>query len=613
MKIHPRLLSDTARDELARVTRAAEPARNQLVLQLERARGKRSAVVVGSVLLAGLAAVVGFGMYRETSRLEFGEGPLLVMSGIGFLFAAMVVFNRQRLKLLRRSQLQPAVVISPLHVARTGLDHEPAQLGYLFELRDIGITHHHTNGAYTHTSFRLEFPGDTLRFDVRPRSRADACVAHLESCLGALRAGQDPRQLVDTGDWLATARQDDAGEPPPPGPGFAHRGLVKLAASVLLSALVVHAGWGVAMVQRERHDWDQACTRDGSSDYEDYLRSTRLGWHVAEAEVRFDDRLFGEAERAGNASALRDYLARLPAGRHAEQARGGVRVLYREAERAYLATAEQAEPQAAAGMKALLAHLAEIGSPQVGIVFLPDAGVDGDEFERSIRDSTGSSRVRSIAPSFTVDRNRQRHARIVAVMGASFRRVFAADLFALAETDADATGPRFVVRATVEPTDDYYTNSAESHLPIGEREIFPGFRIRFEFSLQVPDSEHPPAADPEQGYLVTTVAEPAPNITVSGDGEAAVYDRMVTTAFEQFEINLANAYGLELTMPADWGSLPGSRPTFPYGLPGLGDPSGLPGVPSVPTLPTLPGLPTSVQPAPKPRIDPSDLMKPRSR
>jgi hypothetical protein len=61
--------------------------------------------------------------------------------------------------------------------------------------------------------------------------------------------------------------------------------------------------------------------------------------------------------------------------------------------------------------------------------------------------------------------------------------------------------------------------------------------------------------------------KPAPNFDVVGEGASAVYDRMAGTSFEKFEIDLANAYGLERKMPDNWGKLPdtggGYRPRLP--------------------------------------------------
>jgi hypothetical protein len=283
-----------------------------------------------------------------------------------------------------------------------------------------------------------------------------------------------------------------------------------------------------------------------------FLREfTPLNAHLVEAEQRFDDLSYAEAVAKKSATALREYRAAFPQGRHAEEARAALRARYAEAEARYLdmvTKSEAEDAQAVAGVKALLTYLREhdLESPVVPVCFLPVEGLEGEKIEAVIRAETGSEKVVAVSPAFTPQRNASRHGAVVDKMNTALRWVVG-DLFQLVERDAKelADGPRFLVRYVVSGTGDAYSRKSEDALPVPERTFFVGIAFAFDFTLQVPGHEAELDLDPTKGFRFAVQAKPAPEFSVMGEGDAwTVYETMASTAFDDFAGALARGYGL---------------------------------------------------------------------
>jgi hypothetical protein len=539
-------------------TRAASA--EHFVHAIEGRGGKIFAVVFGLlVLIGGTLLAIG---------VDTWEMPAHPVIAVGFLlFTMLVVFNFARARLFGRSKVRPAIVGTPILMAKTGLDHEPVAMHYHKDLQKPEITHHHHNGSYTHTSFVFSYTTGALNFDIRNRARADAFITYLQATNGLLRGWAESGEIdqkIREFDWITAATQpapEQKKQALPAGRGLLRSGWMKLGLSGLLTLLITGFAWGGNLVQNEMHHWDRACRYDGASDYDYYLHRGPLQWHAAEAIKRKDDSAFKDAVRARTAGALRTYRQNYPTGLHRDEARDAIRALYAAAETAYLEKSAKAIPAAHEGMKALLAHLRDEDKPVVRICFAPAEGIDGKDIEAAIALDSGSKHVHPVGPSFSAEANAGRETRIIGIMGASLNKVFSDDLFQLQRSTPEEPGARFFVKYKVIGGTDVYTMRSEVNLPKADRQVWVGIQINFTFSLQVPGSSHLPDADPLKGYAFAMTATPAPNFTVSGANPSPsdVYDRMVETAFQEFEVNLANAYGLELVMPSDWGKIPGVR------------------------------------------------------
>jgi hypothetical protein len=160
-----------------------------------------------------------------------------------------------------------------------------------------------------------------------------------------------------------------------------------------------------------------------------------------------------------------------------------------------------------------------------------------------VREMTKSAKVHGWGASFSADANQMREGRIIGVMSQSFLSVLASDLFDLQPGTMQEDGPRFLVRYRVLASGTYYQETSQATLPLSERDVYPGIRLEFDFSLQVPGSPMPPDPDPSKGFRFHSVVLPAAEFEVSNTG--SVYDTMVETAFVKFAGELAVAYGFQ--------------------------------------------------------------------
>lgn len=123
--------------------------------------------------LAGLAGL--FGAYAAVTYLDLLPALVLALAS-GVLLGVGVL----RIVDLLRSPLRGFTTIRPLWVVRARGDR--VSLYSIFTLFETNGTHHHTNGAYTHTAIRLTFGGETPRsflVTIRNAGYAEAWLRHL--------------------------------------------------------------------------------------------------------------------------------------------------------------------------------------------------------------------------------------------------------------------------------------------------------------------------------------------------------------------------------------------------------------------------------------------------
>jgi hypothetical protein len=555
MKAYFSDLPQPLQEELAKFTKTGDYGSSKFYLT-EGTGGKLFGVIFGALVLGGMAVLAVLNSQEWDLPGALGAG------GIASLFVMMILFNLVRLRRYKRSRSRPGIVANPLLLGMLGLEQDVVWMFYHMEIVDHQVTHHLRNGAYQYTAFNFKYKSGSLSFTLNSKVSADQLMEYLRGCGAIVQAWVQSGiadEQIKAYDWIATGAEAAAkADAPHPRRGLMNSGWAKFGISVAAGMAFAFILFGINQTLVEMRRWEYATRDDSSEAYQMYLEWAPFKWHKKEAEIRMDDRAYTRAVLDKKAGSLRAYLKRFPSGRHVAEARQELVALYTQAEQAYLARASKAVPQAAAGIRALLAHLREKPTPAAHIKFVAGPPLDDKAIDASAFKSTGSKKVRSMGPSFSPERNHERESRILAVMKASFRTVFSDDLFDLVGLPPGADDARFLVAYTVAPSGMIYTWNREKDLPIEEREVFVGMQIRFSFTLQVPGSEHPVHEDPEKGYAFAMTVKPAPNFDVVGEGATQVYDRMAATSFEKFEIDLANAYGLERTMPENWGQLGGS-------------------------------------------------------
>ncbi|MEZ4308732.1 MAG: DnaJ domain-containing protein [Polyangiaceae bacterium] len=200
----------------------------------------------------------------------------------------------------RRSPIQGLTTVHPLYVIRA--DPERTEIYPLLRLTRSGGTHHHQNGAYTHTAIDLHFDGALLTVIIRDASFAQAWLDHVLAtrvrALELLAAGYldaDPHveafppTLLDAGVVASGPR-----------PLWRRRRAWLPVAGGVAAAL-----WGASLLvglsRRDEVAFAEALKIDTGAAYEAYLAERPEGEFAADARRARDrkvDSLWGDFDRS---------------------------------------------------------------------------------------------------------------------------------------------------------------------------------------------------------------------------------------------------------------------------------------------------------------------------
>src|SRR5207302_10180161 len=117
---------------------------------------------------------------------------------------------------------------------------------------------------------------------------------------------------------------------------------------------------------------------------------------------------------------------------------------------------------------------------EVEVVFVPYDGTALEAFEKRVKNETGSAKVRSLAPTFTKEKNAVREARILEVMTKGcFSRVASELDFVVRPGALKGLKPRFLVRYRIAPYDErpWSYLDTEAKFPVAERQVFPAVKV----------------------------------------------------------------------------------------------------------------------------------------
>ncbi|HWE31382.1 MAG TPA: DnaJ domain-containing protein, partial [Polyangia bacterium] len=224
-----------------------------------------------------------------------------------FLVGAPLLFALSLRRLLRvsRSPYGKYTTLHPCHLLQVDVD--KLTVWPLVNLHDVGLTHHSTNGVYSHTMCRLNFAGTVCNATIRgQQASVDWANLVLEQrrkvldlmAMGLLEA-EEGFDLVPP----ALLQPGKAGPPPPKDESVARWYGAAAAVGAAMFAVAIPLNLGAA----ERYAWTAASRDANLTAYRDYVAAFPSGAHVAEAKQRIDEwyeRAVAQYEaRAGTTSA----------------------------------------------------------------------------------------------------------------------------------------------------------------------------------------------------------------------------------------------------------------------------------------------------------------------
>ncbi len=527
-------LPEASRKWLAR--RATEPGPGKLKHNAKAGPVLLLLLAIG-VQLAALNA--GF----NTRRAWDGEERALMFL---LLVAAPLLFALalRRMRRVSRSPYGKYTALHPCHLLQVEIDR--LTVWPLVNLHDVSLTHHSTNGVYSHTMCRLNFAGTVCNITIRGQQAAvDWANLVLEQrrkvldlmSVGLLEA-EEGFDLVPP----ALLQPGKAGPPAPKDPSARKWYLVAAGLGVVMFSAAVPLNVGAA----ERYAWTSVSRYPTLPGYRDYIAAFPSGAHASEARLRIDEAY----ERA-----IAQYQAR--AGSTSAGSRAIVAVLH---------------------------ALEAAGGPAVNVTYAPQIDFSAVRAfpDRGIIDAE---------PAFTPAQNKAREHSITSALREAFGNVVGYDVLDFDDgvssyaydyenrrPHARTRGPiTFAIQYRVGPSGTVYESTT------GTARKFYG--ILFDWQLAITD---------EKGvelYKTQLSSAPAKNIRYTTSGyvpsDILPYTKMAESAFSEFGRKLAGDFGISIAKPADADFADDAPPPPP---------------PSAATTASLPASPpTAAAPAPPSR------------
>jgi hypothetical protein len=505
-----------------------------------------------------MSADFGWSLHRGAGFYA-GYAAAFFFAGLGAVLAA------RRALLLKSLPFPPGRYLLPMDfIDATG---PRLTIVPLADLVDLQATHHHTNGAYTHSSLTLKFNRHgSETFVLKGKGLAEGALNELRSSRQALAAAAEAQQMAalaaldplfevrvkDAWDQLEDDGVDDGmiarTKPMPPVLESGGRAaLVALAAAVVFSP--------VALFVRNRA-CDQAmfadaARQDTESAYESYLRR---GGTSHEAEVRAElmpRAALAEAKRKNTVTALRAALKKYPDSVIEQEGRDAIHTLFQDTLVKFRAQAASEDPRMLPFMEALIAYLERCGSSTVQLRFdAPTSdSLEGVDRELAASPELRGYRVVPIASNFDEPHCRARESAIVTNLGDGFKTVFPNDILALTQGQrGGGSAPAIDIKYVVGPSGEFYT---------GERNTraYVGIRVDFEVAMSVPGRSDPfqftfQVVPPERftvNYQSTSGLSFMPD--AGGPSDSQVYEVMAFRAFDQLATKLKGVFFKDVAPP----------------------------------------------------------------
>ncbi len=460
------------------------------------------------------------------------------------------------------------------------------------DLVDFNGTHHHTNGAYTHTELNFIFVGGKVeQFTIHGRDLAEQVLNEVGAkgrILSAAAQNADIGVLAEM-DPLLEARMseqweglDGKGAPafaPKVGPvtGSVAAPLRMAATLALVAALLV--GLPFQLVRNLLSDEAMYADLQQTTSTWECERYLDNGWrHTDEVMTELlPGAAFRDAQQQGSVAAMRGFLKEYPGTRWEPEARSMMHTYYQDALAGFQKHATTDNPEAVPFMTDLLLWLETHDDPSVDVRFMPPANGALDLVDEMINDPDEPLWDGPIAPvskNFSDAKSKAREGSITRMLQEGFGQVFSNDVLILEEGarltseewEKPVGKPTILVSYAVNPSGDVYTSEDSDR-------AYVGIVVDFFVEMKVPESDNmldlelsvepPQVFSVGNSYLSYLVNSDPKN---SSD-DANVYDTMALRAFDHLGTGVRRAVFKEGVGDI---TAPGSRPSSGSGLGGLG-------------------------------------------
>lgn len=487
-----------------------------------------------------------------------------VWLGIWVIAAWIWTASTNYLKRYKLAELKPCVFLTPLYLVRVTLDHV-AFHNLWTERKDLKITHHYYNGAYTHTAFDFKFnDGTNDSLSIKPQARADSVMRVMQSYQDYIAAAVEKQDYLSIAkldmfiEVKEQAKEQDAGavkdllapELPAKTSGWLTFAKVCLIGSITALLFFCYNSYTI-----------QKKNLTGCHSIQDYEYFLAREYFPKFLETEARDALFRRYKieldnYKRNAKELRRMIALKRCNSLLPEQEKEILELYRtEGSKAlsalyldiiakYQKSSTEADPKA----REAIVKMLETASGQNAYHVRTTYQSVTEEAEGSLEvtlESGARKTLESMAGAFSPERNRQRESYITSCIQKAFSQIIPSSILEFESMPGEI---EFKIAYTVVRSGDYYY-STKTPEPL--RKYYTGIGFQWDFQIviknqlayQFTETSFPPAQ-----FTVKNMNSGAEWMKMFGDAgisTASVYDTMAATAFDNFSQKLIQHFGMK--------------------------------------------------------------------
>ena len=474
---------------------------------LARQRGLREQLALRTdslkpelALLGGALIWIGI-LFYSSNDYRWSENLRLAYAGVTIAAVILISIVVVRFMRWKNSPMKGFIFITPLYFIKTRFD----QVSYwgIWQIAAVNPVNHYTNGSYTYTTVAFVF--DEGAESIRLNS-----LASVHDLFDKLkRWGTRNREAAKTGDWEYFKEQDDF---------FEIHGNEKTDLQPkerLIKRLLFTTAWGLL------GGFALALGADQLNQYIDDRRS----WEDAAA-----------INRVGG---YRKYLVTHPSGAWIEEANKRIEQQYDTSASNYRRSLSTGfDQKASEALLGVLTYIKRTQNYRVRVVFERLNEIPTNLEER-LKEEFGVTSVLSMGDAFSEEKMRAREQEIITQVASAFKEVIPEDILEIVGTGAADSKVVLVIRYKVRAGKSLYFRDVDSHISAHLRNYYPGVYLTWDFEIRVPE---------QRGYRFSLESNPASTISYRSASNlpdsSTVYDRMTSSAFENFRDELIRRLGL---------------------------------------------------------------------
>jgi hypothetical protein len=451
--------------------------------------------------LGGAAGCWIWGLFALADDYRWTSGDINNYALVTALASVVLIWATQWLVRWYRSTLKCSIIVTPLYLIRTYMDH--VSFWWLWDFTDIKFSQKFRFGTSSEYIVATVAFGEVRQTFPIPNTTAmrrfQSFIKTWASATDTAIRNRDMSYFISRDDFIQLRESGFTGRRP-------HTEKRSLFGSIVAGVLMA----GALML----------CA-NGYNEYCDDKKS----WTAADA--------FGKAQ------SYRRYLATHSSGRWAASATLKIDHIYEQSTQAYVQSRQTGfEDAASEAVLDLLKYAKATHDYKVSVLFSRRNAIP-DNVEQRLRHTFGVNNILPMGSAFSESRMATRENAIVKAMSKAFKEVIPEDVLDFVSEPVLGDRPRFMIDYTVQAGESLYYRRDDAGVARELRDFYPGITIEWQLRVIFPQLA--------TGYNFSLLSQPAQSIqfrnSPGGEGEG-IYDAMSESAFSDLGHEIIKRFGL---------------------------------------------------------------------